>query len=1049
MQYDDHTSTKAPYEAELTIREAARQLGVSTWTVRRWIRSGKLAASKRSGHYGEQYFIARSTLLQLTEPAPESELIARDAELARLQHCLTACLAGRGSFVLISGEVGIGKTALIKVLSDLAVSRGARVLMGQAYDQATSPPYGPWIEMLTAAGVEHVAGALSLLRGDRVEADITLSQHKLFSQVDDALQAFLSDAPLVLVVEDLHWADPASLELFRFVAQRCSSRPLMLVSSYRADEVDRAHPLYALLPSLIQETQTQQIRLSRWAREATEAYVATRYSLEASDRTRLSDYLQEHAQGNPLFTRELLATAMAEGLLRNTPSGWQVESLEGLHLPPLVQQLIDRRLQGLGQQERRILEIAAAIGSRVPFDLWSSLIDGAGESFTSTVAWATAHQLLEESSVANTYQFSHALVREALYAAIPLPRRRELHKHIGNGLAVTPRPDPDIVASHYQEADDPRATDWLIQAGERAIRGRAWIMAADRFEEALRSVDATPGTATERAWLLYRASRLLRHADQQRSLDLMEAATELSECSDDRLLKALCLTYLGLIHSFVGQTQRGLAEMRAGVERYGQLRTEDRLRADDVEAHPVQAAFSSLNPHQALLTQWLAHGGHFREALEVGNELVTELSAATKPGQEQMALAFAADAYYGMMVAYALLGDPEAAEQAHQKALEGYRYLDYGTLIGVVEQTSIRLMLFSYETDRPARRDETEQVIRTAQRRDLHVLGRSNPRYPLLDFLDSAWINARHHAHDRAGAGQRIPMLWRQDAMYTLGILARHQGDPDVAWAQVRRILPLGLETEPGAVGFWIVSNTPLLAAELALDEGNLDTAATWLATHDRWLEETGTVLGQVEHHLVVARLNEMRDDLCGARSEAELALTLAQRPRQPLGLLAAHRSMGRLDRLEHRHQEAHSHFQRALDLAEACRLPYERALTLLEWVKSHLLTGELDAAREKLDEARGILQALGAIPMMERAEELLQQLEQLVSPVGGYPDRLTQREVEVLRLVANGRSNRQIADELFISQRTIERHIANIYRKIDAHNRADATAYAIRHGLV
>src|SRR5215211_7319465 len=178
-----------------------------------------------------------------TEPLP---LAGRDRDLALLREQLAATLAGHGGLVLIGGAAGIGKTALAEALCAEAAARGALVLVGRCYDLSETPPYGPWAEAVARLPGEPEGVRLPAPLGDGVAAASLVA---LVTQVKDALAARAARQPLVLLLEDLHWADPASLDLLRALARHLAALPVLLLVTYRDDELARRHPLAQLLPA--------------------------------------------------------------------------------------------------------------------------------------------------------------------------------------------------------------------------------------------------------------------------------------------------------------------------------------------------------------------------------------------------------------------------------------------------------------------------------------------------------------------------------------------------------------------------------------------------------------------------------------------------------------------------------------------------------------------------------------------------------------------------------------------------------------------------------
>jgi DNA-binding CsgD family transcriptional regulator len=220
------------------------------------------------------------------------------------------------------------------------------------------------------------------------------------------------------------------------------------------------------------------------------------------------------------------------------------------------------------------------------------------------------------------------------------------------------------------------------------------------------------------------------------------------------------------------------------------------------------------------------------------------------------------------------------------------------------------------------------------------------------------------------------------------------------------------------------------------------------LEAHDRWLAWNGAVLGRAEGQLGWAAYHRAAGDLGSACEHGSRALAHASDPRQPLALLATHRLLGELETKAGRHAEAQEHLDQALALADACAAPYERALTLLALAELHAATADMAAARAHLDEARDLLTPLEARPALARADALEAQFAAPQQPREGYPAGLTAREVEVLRLVAEGLTDAQVAERLYLSPRTVGRHLASIYDKLGVATRLAAARFALDHHL-
>ena len=466
---------------------------------------------------------------------------------------------------------------------------------------------------------------------------------------------------------------------------------------------------------------------------------------------------------------------------------------------------------------------------------------------------------------------------------------------------------------------------------------------------------------------------------------------------------------------------------------------------------PRGGAAFQLNSYWGTLVVRRAWAGRYAEALALGERVVARLPAPSAgPGLDYLCAWFVCDAYLGLGVAHAMLGRPAAAQRAFAEARAAAHLVANPFLLGAVTEQELKLLALAYRPEQVvARRRLAAEVAEALGRAG--SMGMVTPRLfcvPLL-VLEGAWAEARALALTGRTAGHNAGV--RELAMGALGWLAREQGEPELAWAQVREVLPDGPATTPGS-HFIGLEAPPLarLAAALAVDAGDPAMARAWLEMHDRWLAWSGAVLGQAAGQLGWAAYHRAAGDLAPAREHAGRALAGASEPRQPLALLAAHRFLGELDTAAGQHAEAQAHLDHALALTEACAAPYERALTLLALAELRAATGDAPGARAVLEEACTICTPLGAQPALARAVALEARLAAptptAASPA--YPAGLTPREVEVLRLVAQGLSDAEVAARLYISVHTVKTHLRATYGKLAVASRSAATRVALEYGL-
>jgi DNA-binding CsgD family transcriptional regulator len=602
---------------------------------------------------------------------------------------------------------------------------------------------------------------------------------------------------------------------------------------------------------------------------------------------------------------------------------------------------------------------------------------------------------------------------------------------VGEWLTMLPAADPDAVAYHFRQAGDARSIDWLIKAGERAQRTFASVTAQARYQTALTLMEQLGIHAGERGWLLFRLARLYVLRESHVGITYLEEA-------DDHMLAAYSLFTLGDIRYLSGDIDRGLAEMRAGVAAHDTLATDARPR------HRPPDIFGALDRGYARreLLEYLANSGRYAEAQACATEMLAEPLPPASPPWGALG-----HGYGGYALMHAAMGRPDEARRAFglERAARRARAGDYN--VGLSALNELRFVALTYQTDDRAGRErlaaEAEQEYARAQ---AFGLPPERGRLPLM-VVEAQWAQAVVVAQAVLAVGGNGAYMG--NARCALAPLARAQGDVRLAWHIIEEALPKGPTTAPGGVPLYLDSLIlQRLAAALAIDAGDLPLADAWLTAHDAWRAWSGAVLGRSEGALQWARYHRASGDIATAYDSAARALQHATEPRQPLALLAAHRLLGKLATGTGQYDKASVHLDTALIFAEACAAPYERALTLFALTELHAASGDTAAATALVDEVRAICTPLGAKPVLARTDALAARLAATRTTAPAYPSGLSAREVEVLRLVAAGQTNRDIADALFLSEHTVRVHVRNILTKTNTDNRAAATAFALRHGI-
>ena len=465
---------------------------------------------------------ARSVRIGAVEPSARSGgvFVGRERELDLLARALDDALAGRGRLLLIGGEPGIGKSRLAEELAGRAREYGAEVLWGRCWEAGGAPPYWPWAQVLRAAvrdrspdelRAELGSGAAEV--GDLVpevrrelpdlpqrsdEADPQQTRFRLFDSVSSFLQRASRARALMLVLDDLNWADKESLLLLEFVTRELSEARLLVVGTYRDVDLSRHHPLAQMLGELAGARLFERVLLSGLSHDDVERFLAAACGFPPDPD--LVSAVHVHTEGNPFFVREVVQLLLNEGALTSgalgTPERW------GARIPDGVREAIGRRLERLSRSCNQTLTIAAAIGREFTLAQVAQLVGDLSEDQLLEVLEEalSAHIVEEPAGAAGRYQFTHALIQATLLAELSRTRRARLHARIAEALEALYGAEAESraaeLAHHFAEAAALLGTGKLIRysvlAGESALAAHAPEQALSYFERALAAKGEEP-----------------------------------------------------------------------------------------------------------------------------------------------------------------------------------------------------------------------------------------------------------------------------------------------------------------------------------------------------------------------------------------------------------------------------------------------------------------------------------------------------------------------------------------------------------------------------
>ncbi len=489
-----------------------------------------------------------------------SRFVGRTAELARIAATFDAARAGERRLVAIAGEPGIGKSRIAREFSRSAHERGAIVLFGRCLEEPLLP-YQPFVEALRPFG-SRLPPELTAGSGvDGADAHGGGARWRLFEAVDALIGAVGERAPVVLALDDLHWADRPTLALLGHLLRSPQPAPLLVLGTHRSSDLDRAHPLAALLTDLTREELVERVELRGLGRaEVGELMldwvgVATRAELDGT--------LLEDTQGNPFFVEELLSHFAESGALRPVPE--------------TVKDVIARRLERFSTDATTVLAAAAVAGREFELELLEALPELAGREPLVALEDACAAQMVREDALRpGRYEFTHTLIRESLYEELSAARRARLHGSLAASLEALrgagSRAHLGELAHHFLEAGSPRAVDAALDAAQHATAKLAYEEAALWCERALAALeraaaDGEPPTRRSANLLLALGQARHRAGESPAARTAFARAADVArELADSELLGHAALGFSGFGVSIIAVDDASVALLREALD---------------------------------------------------------------------------------------------------------------------------------------------------------------------------------------------------------------------------------------------------------------------------------------------------------------------------------------------------------------------------------------------------------------------------------------------------------------------------------------------------
>jgi DNA-binding CsgD family transcriptional regulator/tetratricopeptide (TPR) repeat protein len=935
--------------------------------------------------------------------------VGRTPELEELERALGAARAGSGRSVLVAGEAGIGKTRLASELASRARGAEFEVFLGRSIDLVgTELPYQPFVEALRPLGEPW-----------RRDGQAAGSQLQVFEETLALLTECAASAPVLLVLEDVHWADTSTLDLAVYLAHNLAGRRVLMLATYRADEPSSAERMRRLADGVRRSGLGIVLELGPLEDEELEALIGARVgdALPAA----LANTIVSRSEGNPFFAEELLAAA----------------GDDSVELPRRLRDLLLQRIGRLEPQTESLLRLAAAAGRDVGHTLLSALAARPEQDVRESLRAAVEQGVLVADQATGSFRFRHALLAEAIYATILPGEREELHARLAEELARSGAASPAELAQHWEAAG--RSAEALTASVDAARQAEAVFGHAEahaHLERAVELWDAVPDAAglvkLELAELCSWTAELASSTGSApRAVELQRRAIDLVG-EGDRRRAALLYAHLSRYLYECGKDDAGLAALGHAVELVpAQPPSAERAEVLSRLGSGLRLAWrfeESLAVCQEALAVARAVGAHQAEfrALDVlGSDLVylgraeeglTHLRQVLELAEESGNPLELRVAYVGLTDVYTMLGRPREAARLGAAALEAMR--GSGVENTVLEANYIEALLAVGEWDLA---DETSAI----------ALRAVTANYPYMLLCIRAYLEIGRGRFDEARAHLDAALetlrpdraLGIYDVLLAeLALWERRWTDADQA---AQDALARASSRQAAQLRVWFCADGLRAQAELA---------ALARARHDSdaragWLDRATELIAIARAAATEAAAITPNAAGWLALAEAEYERARGESRPEVWSDVAAE-----WDRLERP------------PLAAYCRWREAEALVTAGASRSE--------ASAPLREAHAVAQRLEAKPLLRELELLAERARlDLASPDAEAANGqgfeallgLTRREAEVLELVAGGYTNREIADKLVISVKTASVHVSHILRKLDVPNRREAAAVAHR----
>lgn len=978
--------------------------------------------------------------------------VGRATEIALLSDWLGDVAEGHGGLHLIAGQSGIGKTRLAKAIAERSERDKWAVCTGRVYSVESGVPYAVWSDALTQLlrAMDPAARNVLTRGGDWLgticpafgtenvgrDGDGTDGKARLLWQFAQFLTRLSEKQPLLIVLENLHVADSASLELLHFIARQSEAVRIAIIGTYAEGELDRSPALRDMEQSLLALGSAKLMRLNPLTQADIEQLVCEAFAVDHGPARQLARRLYSWTRGHPFFVEETLKSLVESGRLYERGGQWLGWEVEELDLPRSVRSAVSKRLEHLGAEARSVAGVAAVLGARLRFSILVAVCDMPREAVLSGVDELCRAGILVETSRTEDgdYEFAHPIIQDVIYDSLGVARTRLLHTAVAKSLESAYAGDSgahvDQLAFHFSRADTEsdagKAAKYLAAAGRDALVRHADRAAADYLSAALER----PGHVEAESLIADLAQARQRLGEYDAAMGLWQRARTEADTRGNLAVRARIERRMGLACHWSGRFEEALAHF------------------DAAEATAVRAG------DDATRAQTQINRGSCSQALGRPADAERDLSAALETAERLNDPALLARAHRALLFLRVFTGPPESARAHGEKALElaeqiGDKTVAWsahhglGTLAGLTGDGA-RMLRHVEHAERLA--DDLGSPLLRVHLDELSI------QYAFASGdWDAGIAQAERTIATARALNQRtlLPriLVWASMFYTARGDYERARQLLDEAWelgvAQAARGRPIELHSQvavyAGLASFHLATGDFARAVEIG-EQG--------LAIADR----AGYVVWATYRLIpVTAEAAFWKREVAKGKALCDRLHEESERLGNRAGLIWAAAGDALFARLQEDYTGAAKIMKQVIEDLENVPWVFDAA-RLRRWYADVLKRGGDDeGCNRELKKSHEVLAALGAKGEMDHARTMMKQLGMRLPSREGNGGRrmprLTERESDIARLVAERKSNKEIAVALGISARTVTTHVANIFSKLGVNSRGEL-ADRMREGL-